>query len=63
VNRQPYLLQVVAAAHPPCRFSGSLDRWQQQPDKDAYDRDYHQQLNQSKPTHLAKTFHGHTTNA
>jgi len=48
VKGQTELLQIVAALRPPCRFARGLNRGQQQGDKDADDRDHHQQFDQSK---------------
>jgi hypothetical protein len=48
VDRQPDLLEVVAAAHPPRGFASSLDGGQQQPDQHTDDRNHDQQFDQRK---------------
>ena len=50
LKRQPELLEVVLALHPPGRFAGSLHRRQEQCHQDADDGDDDEQLNQRKPT-------------
>jgi hypothetical protein len=44
VDSQPNLLEIIAAAHPACRFACGLDRGEQQSYQDANDGDNHQQL-------------------
>jgi hypothetical protein len=46
MQRQPHLLQVVAALHPPRRLARRLHGRQQQRHQHPDDGDHHQQLNQ-----------------
>jgi hypothetical protein len=48
VNRQPKLLEVIAAAHPASRFPCRLNGGQQQANQDADDCDNNQKLDQRK---------------
>jgi hypothetical protein len=48
VERDANLVQLVLAARPARRFASSLHGRQQQRDKYADDRDYHQQLDKRK---------------
>jgi hypothetical protein len=52
VQRQPDLLQVVAALRAPRRFPRLLHRRQQQGDEDGDDRDHHQQFDQRESSQL-----------
>jgi hypothetical protein len=51
-HRQPKILEVIGAAGSPRRFPGGLNRWQQEGDQYADDRDDNQQLNESEPSPL-----------
>jgi hypothetical protein len=42
------LVEVVFAAHRPGRFTGSLDRWQEQSDEDSDNGDYDQEFDEGK---------------
>jgi hypothetical protein len=44
------LLQVVAALHPPCRLTGSLNRWKQKRDQHANDGNHDQKFHECKPS-------------
>jgi hypothetical protein len=58
VNRQPQLLEIIAAAHPTSCFPGCLHCWQQQPHQNANNGNDHQKLHQSETFRLnAKTLH------
>jgi hypothetical protein len=47
---EPNLLEIILALRPASRFSGSLDRRQQQCHKDANDGDHDEQFDERKPT-------------
>ena len=55
------LFEVIGAGRPSCRFADHLDRWESQTHQNPDDRDYHQQLDQSKPLFLARSAHGNTS--
>jgi hypothetical protein len=57
VERQPQILQVVVALHPPCRLAGGLDGRQQKSDHDSDDRDHHEEFNEREPRFSSSVSH------
>ena len=61
LQRQPVLLEVVLALHPPARFAGGIHRRQQQSDEHADDDDHHQEFDEREARFVEESLgHGRT---
>jgi hypothetical protein len=54
LHRQAHLLELINAGTTPRRFTGGLNRGQQECHQDAYDGNDHQEFHQSKTTTEAR---------